>query len=200
MSENPPFEQNESLPAFDFDRPSTPTPPPAPAFGQSPVAPQFSAPKKTKRTVGCLGVFLGFGVLIGGCIAFVGLQTNRAISDVRGRAHAFVDAAQAGESNEAQALSIRGIRDCMSDSERQDVLTQLDGVVERELGEIDVVTVNGGDSFGWGDVTQLKLDFPDQSVARASGAIVFSNQTSQDVTMVLLRPASQWRVCQVRVG
>ena len=55
MSENPPFEQNESLPAFDFDRPSTPTRPPA-------------------------------------------------------------DAAHAGESNEAQALSIRGIRTCMSDA------------------------------------------------------------------------------------
>ena len=88
----------------------------------------------------------------------------------------------------------------MSDVEREAIVARLDGAVGRDLGEIDVVSVNGDDSFGWGDVEQLRIDFPDQSVARASGAVVFSNLTSRDVTLILLRPASQWRVCQVSVG
>ena len=202
MSQPPPNEENQSLPAFDFDRPSTPTPPPAPAFGQEPIKPQFVKPQKNqkKRTVGCFGILLGFGILIGGCIAFVGLQTNRNIGDVRERSHAFVDAARAGDANQALELSLRGTVDCMSDVEREAIVAQLDGAVERDLGEIDVVSVNGDDSFGWGDVEQLRIDFPDQSVARASVAVVFSNLTSRDVTLILLRPASQWRVCQVTVG
>ena len=203
MSDIPPSEQNQSLPSFDFDRPDAPTLPPSPALGQEPVTPQFSKPKKKQKgkTVGCFGILLGFGLFVGGCIAFVGLQANSNIGDVRESGQAFLAVAQAGDTTEAQALSFRGA-DCMADAERDAVVQLLDGAVEGELGGIDVVTVSGdGDSsFGWGDVEQLRLDFPQQSVARASGTVVFSNLTSRDVTLILLRPASQWRVCQVTVG
>lgn len=200
MSEIPPFDHNPSLPAYDFDRPATPTTPPSPAFGQQPVSTQRTVFTKAKKPTGCLGFVLGFGILIGGCIAFAGFQTTSSIRDVRADGHAFLDAAIDGDTTEAQSRSIRGA-DCVDGAAYQAVVDRLDGVVERELSEIDVVTFSGDDSsFGWGDVEQLRLDFPDQSVARASGAILFNDQTSQEIELVLLRPASQWRVCQVSFG
>lgn len=199
MSDTPP-ENNQSLPAFDFDRPDTPTPPPAPAFGQVPVKPNFVPVQgRKKQATGCLGILLFFGLAIGGCVAFAGFQTSGAIDDVRSNGHTYLDAVRAGDTSEAEALSINQ-RGCMSEDERSDAIAQLNGAVERDLREIDVVTVNGDNSFGWGDVEQLKLDFPDQSVARATGSLVLPDLTTIDTTLILLRPASQWRICQVTVG
>lgn len=205
-----PDDENAALPPYSYD-PQSPTPPPAPAYGQQPwtVGGQPSAPVPQPPKQRRWGLIIAAAAVccflpLGGCIALIGFgvsEVSERNDAIRASATDFFAAATAGDLD-AVAQSVDGVDPCLGSHSRDDIVLAFRDVSELDLGRVSFVERDGNSTFSSNaDSENLIIPGrPDVSAATVEGTVIAPDGTVRSIFFLLSKPGAEWRVCQAEVS
>jgi hypothetical protein len=137
---------------------------------------------------------------LGGCVALIGFgvsELNERSDDINATVNDFIDAAQRGDREAAEALT-DGEQPCMPAGEMVQGVAQLGGNAPPALESTAFVERSGNSYLSSNaDPETLFIDGrPDESIGVVQGQIE-TNTGSVDFEVVLSKPLSSWRICTI---
>ncbi len=207
--QQPEDDENAALPPYSYD-PQSPTPPPAPAYGQQPwtvggPAAPVPQPPKQRRWGLIIAALVVFCFLpLGGCLALIGFgvsEVSERNDAIRASATDFFAAATAGDLD-AVSQTVDGVDPCLGSHSRDDIVLAFRDVSGLDLGRVSFVERDGNSTFSSNaDSDNLVIPGrPGVSAATIEGSVVAPDGGVRSIFFLLSKPGAEWRVCQVEVS